>query len=41
MPLGKRTVTADDFFQKKEWHVLSLMGSMLPSPTPASPASSR
>jgi hypothetical protein len=32
MPLGKRTVTADDFFQKKEWHVLSLMGSMLPEP---------
>ena len=32
MPLGRRTVTADDFFQKKEWHVLSLMGSMLPEP---------
>lgn len=32
MPVGKKTVTADDFFQKKEWHVLSLMGSMLPEP---------
>ncbi len=32
MPLGKKTVVADDFFQKKEWHVLSLMGSMLPEP---------
>jgi hypothetical protein len=32
MPLGKKTITADDFFQKKEWHVLSLMGSMLPDP---------
>ena len=32
MPIGKKTITADDFFQKKEWHVLSLMGSMLPEP---------
>ena len=32
MPVGKKTITADDFFQKKEWHVLSLMGSMLPEP---------
>jgi hypothetical protein len=32
MPLGRKTVVADDFFQKKEWHVLSLMGSMLPEP---------
>jgi hypothetical protein len=30
MPVGRKTITADDFFQKKEWHVLSLMGSMLP-----------
>jgi hypothetical protein len=32
MPVGRKTITADDFFQKKEWHVLSLMGSMLPEP---------
>ena len=31
-PLTGQVITADDFFQKKEWHVLSLMGSMLPEP---------
>ena len=40
MPVGKKTITANDFFQKKEWHVLSLMGSMLPEPYPGCRASS-
>ena len=32
MPLGKRTVTADDFFPRKEWDGLALTGYMLPDP---------
>jgi hypothetical protein len=37
MPLGKRTVVVDDFFQKKEWHSLALMGYMLPDPYSGTP----
>jgi hypothetical protein len=32
MPLGKRTLTADDFFPRKEWDGLALTGYMLPDP---------
>ncbi len=32
MPVGKKRVTVDDFFQKKEVHVLALLGFMLPDP---------
>ncbi len=32
MPVGKRTVTADDFFPTKEWRILSLASGMLPDP---------
>ncbi len=32
MPLGKRTITADDFFPNKRWRVLALAGYMLPDP---------
>jgi hypothetical protein len=30
MPVGRRTITADDFFPKKDWKVLALAGYMLP-----------
>lgn len=32
LPLGARTLTADDFFPEKEWRVLSLASCMLPDP---------
>ena len=32
MPFSKRTVTADDFFPRKEWDGLALTGYMLPDP---------
>jgi len=32
MPVGQRTITADDFFPLKEWRVLALAGYMLPDP---------
>jgi hypothetical protein len=32
MPAGVRTATADDFFPKKEWRVLSLSSAMLTDP---------
>ena len=32
LPLGKRTVTVDDFFPRKEWDGLALTGYMLPDP---------
>jgi hypothetical protein len=32
LPLGRRTLTADDFFPNKEWRVLSLASYMLPDP---------
>ncbi len=32
LPLGRRTLTADDFFPNKEWHLLSLASCMLPDP---------
>jgi hypothetical protein len=37
MPLDKRTITADDFFPKKEWRVLALAGYMLPDPYTGAP----
>ena len=32
MPVGRRTITADDFFPLKEWRVLALDGYLLPDP---------
>ena len=32
MPVGQRTITADDFFPLNEWRVLALAGYMLPDP---------
>ena len=32
LPMGRRTVTADDFFPKKEWRVLSIASCMCPDP---------
>jgi hypothetical protein len=32
MPLNERTITADDFFPRKEWRVLALASYMLPDP---------
>ncbi len=32
MPLGKRTLSVDDFFPKKDWRGLALAGYMLPDP---------
>jgi hypothetical protein len=37
MPLDKRSLTADDFFPKKEWRVLALAGFMLPDPYTGAP----
>ncbi len=37
MPVGQRTMTVDDLFPNKEWHVLALAGSMLPDPYSATP----
>lgn len=37
MPVGKRTVTVDDFLPEKEWRVLALAGYMLPDPYTGSP----
>ncbi len=41
MPLNKRTITADDFFPKKEWRVLALAGYMLPDPYTGAPGVER
>jgi hypothetical protein len=32
MPVDRRTISADDFFPKKDWRVLALIGYMLPDP---------
>ena len=32
MPVGRRVVTADDFFPMKKWRILSLSSGMLPDP---------
>ena len=37
MPVGSRTMTVDDLFPNKEWHVLALAGSMLPDPYSGTP----
>jgi hypothetical protein len=37
MPVGKRTLTADDLFPLKEWEVLALAGYMLPDPYTGAP----
>ncbi len=37
MPVGRRTMTVDDFFPKKEWRVLALSSSMLPDPYSGTP----
>ena len=37
MPMGKRTVTVDDFLPEKDWRVLALAGYMLPDPYTGSP----
>lgn len=37
MPLQRRTIVADDFFPKKEWRVLALLGYMLPDPYTGAP----
>ncbi|NOZ78678.1 MAG: hypothetical protein GXP48_05765 [Acidobacteria bacterium] len=37
MPVGRRTMTVDDLFPNKEWHVLALAGSMLPDPYSGTP----
>jgi hypothetical protein len=37
MPLQRRTIVADDFFPKKEWEVLALLGYMLPDPYTGAP----
>jgi hypothetical protein len=37
MPLARRTIVADDFFPKKEWEVLALLGYMLPDPYTGAP----
>ena len=37
MPLTKRTITADDFFPRKEWRVLALASYMLPDPYTGEP----
>ena len=37
MPLNKRTITADDFFPRKEWRVLALASYMLPDPYTGEP----
>jgi hypothetical protein len=37
MPLQRRTITADDFFPKKEWRVLALASFMLPDPYTGAP----
>jgi hypothetical protein len=41
MPLNKRTITADDFFPKKDWRVLALAGYMLPDPYTGAPGVER
>jgi hypothetical protein len=37
MPLGRRTILADDFFPKKDWRVLALASYMLPDPYTGAP----
>ncbi len=37
MPIGKRTVTVDDFFPEKRWRVLAVVGYMLPDPYSGAP----
>ena len=41
MPLGRRTILADDFFPEKEWQVLALAGYMLPDPYTGAPGVER
>lgn len=37
IPLGKRTLTADDFMPEKRWDVMALTGYMLPEPYTGAP----
>lgn len=37
LPVGKRALTADDFFPNKRWRVLALAGFMLPDPYTGAP----
>jgi hypothetical protein len=37
LPVERRTLTADDFFPKKEWDGLALAGAMLPDPYTGNP----
>lgn len=37
LPVERRTLTADDFFPKKQWDGLALAGSMLPDPYTGNP----
>ena len=37
LPLGRPTLTVDDFFPNKEWHGLAVGGFMLPDPYTGSP----
>jgi hypothetical protein len=37
MPMGRRTIGADDFFPNKEWRVLALSSYMLPDPYTGAP----
>lgn len=37
MPLGKRTITVDDFFPEKRWRVLAVVGYLLPDPYSGAP----
>ena len=37
LPVGRRTVTVDDFFPNKEWRGLAVAGCMLPDPYTGSP----
>ena len=37
MPVGRRTMSVDDFFPHKRWRVLALSGSMLPDPYSGTP----
>jgi hypothetical protein len=37
LPVERRTLTADDFFPKKEWDTLALAGAMLPDPYTGNP----
>ena len=37
IPLGKRTITADDFLPEKKWRVMAISGYMLDDPYSGSP----